>query len=494
MRPAGRRGIGWPVNETQARNNPEGNMRKRLVAAAVRLVVGLGCVCVWSGCHRPLAVPAVGEAAGPWREAAAIVERVRPPRFPDRTFDITDYGAVADGRSDATEAIRRAVEACAAAGGGRVLVPAGEFLTGPIHLRSGVNLHVAEGAVLRFKTDPDAYLPPVQTRFEGMECYNYSPLIYALDQQNVAVTGRGVLDGQAGDDNWWAWKGGRNQPVGGPNQVAARNRLVAQVAAGVPVGERRYGSGGYLRPSFIQFYRCRNVWIQGVRIRRSPMWNIHPVLCTNVLVEGVEVISHGPNNDGCNPESCTDVVIEGCVFDTGDDCIAIKSGRNDDGRRIGVPSANIVVRRCVMRDGHGGVVMGSEISGGCRNVFVEDCQMDSPNLDRVLRFKSNAVRGGHIENVRMRNVKVGRVADAVLQIDFLYEEGANGPHRPVLRHVRMENVEVAQARRVLDIRTFEGAEITDVRLIRCRVRGVTQPDRVDGGDVRLVDCEVERAR
>lgn len=470
-------------------------MRARVIIRGMGLGMGLVLAGVWMGCQQPGVMPSGTESARPWREAAAIVSRVQPPRFPNRTFSITDYGAVADGRTDATEAIRRAIEACAAAGGGRVLVPPGEYLTGPIHLRSGVNLHVAEGAVLRFKTDPDAYLPLVLTRWEGMDCYNYSPLIYAHGQVNVAVTGRGVLDGQAGDDNWWAWKGpGRNRPAQGPNQVAARNRLVAQVAAGVPVEQRRYGPGCYLRPNFIQFYRCRNVWIEGVRIRRSPMWNIHPVLCTNVLVRGVEVISHGPNNDGCNPESCWDVVIEDCVFDTGDDCIAIKSGRNEDGRRLGIPSGNIVVRRCLMRDGHGGVVMGSEISGGCRNVFVEDCRMDSPKLDRVLRFKSNAVRGGVIENVWMRNVRVGRVADAVLQIDFLYEEGAKGPYRPAVRHVRMENVEVEQAARVLDIRTFEGAEIRDVRLVRCRVRGVTRPDRVDGGDVQLVDCEVERAR
>ena len=147
------------------------------------------------------------------------------------------------------------------------------------------------------------------------------------------------------------------------------------------------------------------------------------MLCTNVTVRGVTVVSHGPNNDGCNPESCKDVLIEDCVFDTGDDCVAIKSGRNDDGRRVATPSENIVVRNCVMKDGHGGVVMGSEISGGVRNVFVEDCNMDSPNLDRALRFKSNARRGGVIENVFMRNVEVGRVAEAVLTIDFLYETG-----------------------------------------------------------------------
>lgn len=458
-------------------------------------LLSVGLMAGLLGCRQPAVAPSDPEAVRAWRQARAIVARVQPPRFPDRTYSIVNFGAVADGQTEATEAIRRAIAACVAGGGGRVLVPPGEFLTGPIHLRSGVNLHLAEGAVLRFKTDPESYLPAVLTRWEGMECYNYSPLIYAHGQSNVAVTGRGMLDGQASFENWWAWKGPwKGKPGSVPNQIAARNRLVAQVAAGVPVEQRRYGTGDYLRPNFIQFYRCRNVWIEGVRIRRSPMWVIHPVLCTNVLVRGVEVVSHGPNNDGCNPESCLDVVIDGCVFDTGDDCIAIKSGRNEDGRRIGVPSENLVVRRCVMRDGHGGVVMGSEISGGCRNVFVEDCEMDSPNLDRVLRFKSNAVRGGVIENVWMRNVRVGQVRDAVLQIDFLYEEGAAGPHRPVLRRVRMENVQVSRAARVLDVRGFEGAEIRDVKLLRCRVGGVTRPDHVQHGEVELVDCVVEKLR
>ena len=182
----------------------------------------------------------------------------------------------------------------------------------------------------------------------------------------------------------------------------------------------------YLRPDFIEFNRCRNVLIEGVKIRRSPMWEIHPLLCTNVTVRGVNIVSHGANNDGCDPESCRDVLIENCLFDTGDDCIAIKSGRNDDGRRVGVPSVNLVIRDCTMRDGHAGTAIGSEISGSCSNVFVENCEMSSPNLNCALRLKSNAVRGGVLQNIFMRNVNVGQVSDSVLQIDFLYEEGTNG--------------------------------------------------------------------
>ena len=433
-------------------------------------------------------------AAPGWAQVPDILARIKAPVFLDREFPVTKFGAAADGKTDSTEAIRKAIEACAKAGGGRVVVPAGEYLTGPIHLMSGVNLHLDGGATLKFKTDLKAYLPAVFTRFEGMECWNYSPLIYAFEQENIAVTGEGVLDGQADETNWWPWKGKKDLgwKQGDPNQKAADQRLIKMVADNVPVDQRRFGEGDYLRPSFIEPYRCRDVLIQGVRIRRSPMWEIHPVLCSNVTVRGVNIVSHGPNNDGCDPEACRDVLIEDCLFDTGDDCIAIKSGRNNDGRRVGVPSENLIVRRCTMKDGHGGVVIGSEISGGCRNVFAEDCTMDSQNLDRVLRLKSNAVRGGVIENVFMRNVTVGRVADAVLQIDFMYEEGAKGPHRPVARNIVMENVTVRQTPRVLNVVGFPGAEISGVRIYHSTFRQVAKPDVVkETTDVKLVDCIVE---
>ncbi len=437
---------------------------------------------------------ATDAVAAEWAQVKAILARIKPPIFPAREFSIMDFGAAADGKTDCSDAIRKAIEACAKAGGGRVVVPAGEYITGPIHLKSGVELHLEGGATLKFKTDPKAYLPAVLTRFEGMECYNYSPLIYAYEQQNIAVTGEGVLDGQADNQNWWPWKGKKEfgWKEGDPKQDKARNRLIKMVEENVPVQDRRFGEGDYLRPAFIQPYRCRNVLIEGVRIRRSPMWEINPVLCTNVIVRGVNIISHGPNNDGCNPESCTDVLIEDCLFDTGDDCIAIKSGRNNDGRRIGAPSQNIVIRKCTMRDGHGGVVIGSEISGGCKNVFVEDCHMDSPNLDRVLRLKSNAVRGGVIENIFMRRINVGQVADAVLQIDFVYEEGPNGPFKPVARNIVMENITVKQTPRVLNVVGFHGAEISRVRIYNSRFDEVAKDDVIKEADVQLINCHIQR--
>ncbi len=425
-----------------------------------------------------------------WQTADEILARIKAPTFPNRDFPITDFGAVPGGKVDCTTAIAKAITACNVAGGGRVVVPAGDWLTGAIHLKSNVNLHVAEGATLRFSTDPAAYLPVVFTRWEGTECMNYSPFIYAFEQENIAVTGTGTLDGQATEENWWAWakKGPDKKSPASPDAAA----LVASADQAVPVAQRIYGAGHKLRPNFFQPYRCKNVLIDGLHIRRSPMWEINPVLCTNVIVRNLDINSHGPNNDGCDPEASRDVLIEGCTFDTGDDCIAIKSGRNDDGRRVGVPAENLIIRKCTMKDGHGGVVIGSEISGGCRNVFVEDCTMDSPSLERALRFKSNARRGGLLENFFMRNVTIGQVAEAIITVDFLYEEGANGPHRPVLRNVQLENVTGRSTPRLFYIAGFPGATIDGIKLSHCRFFGVETAELVThAGRIELDDVTIE---
>lgn len=420
--------------------------------------------------------------ASDWDAVPGILERIRAPEFPARTFSITDFGAAGDGATDCTTSFRRAIAACGEAGGGRVVVPPGRFLTGPIQLQSNVNLHVVEDAVVLFSTEPSDY-PRVFTRWEGVEVMNYSPLIYAFEQENIAITGSGVLDGQAAENNWWLWNRAPQpnpEGPGAPDQRRdrpGRNRLFEMAEQGVPVSRRVFGQGHYLRPNFIQPYRCDNVLIEGVSIRRSPMWQVHPVLCQNVTVRGLDIVSHGPNNDGCNPESCQDVLIEDCHFDTGDDCIAIKSGRNRDGRRVNVSSENIVIRRCRMKDGHGGVTMGSEISGGVRGVFAEDCEMDSPNLDRALRLKTNAMRGGVIERVRMRNVRVGQVGDAVVHVDFHYEEGPDGDFLPTVRDIEVRQLTSSRSPYALYLRAFPNAPITDVRIIDC------QFDNVDNENV-----------
>jgi polygalacturonase len=439
--------------------------------------------------------PALSEApqrrgtGDPWARADEIVRAIRVPGFPNRDFDITSFGAVGDGVASCTGPIRKAIAACRAAGGGRVVVPKGRFLTGAIRIESGVDLHLAQGSTLAFSSDPREYLPVVFTRWEGVELMNYSPFIYAFEAENIAITGSGTLDGQAGPDRWWNWRG--TGAVRGAAQTPARTQLIEMQARGVPVAERVFGEGHFLRPNFIQPYRSRHVLIDGVTIVNSPMWEIHPVLCESVTVRNVTITSHGPNNDGCNPESCRDVLIERCSFDTGDDCIALKSGRNDDGRRLHTPVENVVIRDCSMRDGHGGVVIGSEISGGARNVFAERCRMDSPRLDRALRMKTNSVRGGIIEGVYMRDVTVGQVAEAVVTIDFFYEEGDTGKYPPTVRDIDVRNVTSQKSQYALLLRGYAHAPITGVRISDCRFDGVEKADVLEAvKDLELANVTI----
>jgi len=434
-------------------------------------------------------------SADAWQRAGDIARNVRAPTFPDRLFDITKYGAKPDGTTLNTKAIAGAIDACAKAGGGRVLVPAGKFLTGAIHLQSNVELHVSEGATLLFDPSPASY-PIVFTRWEGMECMNYSPLIYARKQKNIGITGKGTLDGQGSETNWWPWKGrwGGTVPYGWkegmPDQRPARAKLFRMAEDGVPVEQRVFGDGSRLRPPFIQPYDCENVLIEGVRLRNSPFWNIHPVLCRNVTLRGVDVYGHGPNNDGVDPESVDHMLIEDCSFNTGDDCIAVNSGRNADGRRLATPSQNILVRNCRMQEGHGGVVVGSQISGGARWVFAENCHMDSPNLWYAIRFKNNALRGGLLENFYYRDIDVGQVGRAAITCDFNYEEGANGAFTPQLRNVVVERLRVKNAVRVLDSQGLPKAPVNDITLRDCSFDGVTQPSIIK--HTRAVNLEEVR--
>ncbi|MCJ7778793.1 MAG: glycoside hydrolase family 28 protein [Sedimentisphaerales bacterium] len=445
----------------------EAHIRRGGIGLRPRKVLGfLFCLILLAGC--------AGEAIAGWEEAGKILGRISEPKFPDRDFNITDYGAMDDGQTDCTVAFEKAISAAHKGGGGRVVVPAGVYSTGAIHLASNVNLYVSEGAVIKFSTDPNKYLPVVNTRFEGIECINYSPLIYAYEQENIAITGKGTLDGQASEDKWWQWA---------TSQADADdiNALNNQGQSGTPVEERIFGAGKHLRPNMIQPYKCKNILIEGVTIKNSPMWHIHFVLSSNITVKNVKVIGHGPNNDGCNPESCKDVLITGCFFDTGDDCITIKAGRNNDGRRVNVPCENIVVQNCQMKDGHGGVVLGSEMTGGVRNVFIENCKMDSPNLRQALRIKSNSVRGGVIENIYMRNVQIGEVNEAVLNINFYFGEGDAGQYLPIVRNIQIENVTSQKSKYVLFIGGYDRQpSITDIFLKDCSFNNVRSSDVLSG--------------
>lgn len=395
------------------------------------------------------------------------------PIFAQRTFDLRDYGGAEGGEATNTPAFARAVEACHEAGGGTVLVPAGTWPTGPIHLRSHTNLHLEQGARLRFSPRPADYLPAVFTRWEGVECYNYSPLIYARDCEQVAVTGVGVLDGQG--QAWWHWK-----KLQGP----AARRLYDAQSEGVPVEERIFGTEeAALRPQFLQFLGCRNVLVEGVTFLDGPMWTVHPVYCEQVVVRGITVRSEGPNTDGLNPDSCRNVLIEGCTFHTGDDCVAINSGMNEDGWRVGRPCENVVIRDCTMSEGHGAVSIGSGMSGGVRNVWVRDCRVSGG--DHAIRLKSMRGRGGYVEKVRVEGLQVSGLRQEAILLNMFYG-ASTAPSRsdaaPVFRDVVIRDVACDGAGAGVVIRGLPEQPIERVVLQGLRldtVEGIRCQDAVD---------------
>ena len=349
-----------------------------------------------------------------FKESTKIEKQIKKTSFPKQTYLITDFGAKPD-TPDAPchEAINQAIVTCCLNGGGTVVVPKGTFYTGPITLKSNVNFHVEEGAVLKFSTDQSLYFPGVITRWEGIDCYNARPLIYAYGETNIAITGKGTIDGQGSNETWWpmcgapryGWKEGMVAQRNG-----GRERLLMYGETSTPIYKRVMTPEDGLRPQLINLYSCNTVLIEDVTLLNSPFWVIHPLFCESLTVRGVYVYNRGPNGDGCDPESCKNVLIENCT--------------------------------CYMKKGHGGVVIGSEISGGYRNLYVENCKMDSPDLDRVIRIKTSTCRGGLIENVFVRNVTVGQCREAVLRINLQYEnrENCNRGFTPTVRNVHLKNV------------------------------------------------------
>ncbi len=441
-------------------------------------VAGVGALNL-VGCGATQVLDKVAGNAGPTKaewdaNVARIRNRIKLPSIPNREFLLTDFGGQGDGQFDNTQAFRDAIAASKKMGGGKVIVPAGHFMTGPIHLESNTELHISEGATVAFFSEPERYKPYVFTRWEGMELMGYSPLIYAFKKTNIAITGKGTLEGGGANDKWWPWKGKWKKSDWEisevENQKHTRDALGVMVEKGTPVAERVF-ENNYLRPPFIQPYLCTNVLIEDVTVKNSPFWLLNPVLSNSVTIRGVHCDSYGPNSDGCDPESCKDVLIENCIFDTGDDCIAIKSGRNNDGRRVGVPCQNIVIENCQMKAGHGGVVIGSEISGGVRNLFAQNCEMSSPDLARGIRIKTNSVRGGLLENLYYRDLKIGKVKDAIV-VNYYYEEGDGGDFQPELRNINIHNLVVEDAQRAFNIRGFPHNHITGISLKNVNIKSV----------------------
>lgn len=333
------------------------------------------------------------------------------------TFDIQKLGAIQGDKESTSKAISEAIDKASNAGGGIVYIPEGEWLTKTIHFKSNVQLFLAEGSVLRFSGNPEDYLPAVQTTWEGMECFNYSPLIYAFNCKNIAISGSGTLKAEM--DIWKVWFA---RPAA---HLEGLKQLYDMAYQNKPVEERQMVRDDFnFRPHFIQFNRCENVRLEDVSINESPFWVIHPFMCKNVIIRNLNVYAHGHNNDGVDPEMTQNILIEDCIFDQGDDAIAIKSGRNHDAWRLNTPTKNLIIRNCTVKNGHQLIAIGSELSGGIENVFVDSCTVvEGAKLNHLVFIKTNERRGGYVKNIYVQNIQSGHIDQGILGIetDVLYQ-------------------------------------------------------------------------
>jgi polygalacturonase len=388
--------------------------------------------------------------------------------FPDRDFPITKYGAKPGDVKATTAAFAKAMAACNKAGGGRVVVPAGEWLTGPVHFRSGCNLYLSEGARLVFDDDLSLYYPAVQASWEGAECMNISPLLYAFECENIGISGPGMLAPEM--DFWRTWF---NQPE---SHLQATRQLYAMCSTQVPVEYRHMEREGVqMRPHLIHFNRCTNVQLDGFKIRESPFWTIHLFMCKDVWAHGLDVYAHGHNNDGIDLEMTQHAVVEDCTFDQGDDAVVLKAGRNQDGWALGMPTQDIVVRNCNVVQGHCLLGIGSEMSGGIRRVYMHDCH-SSDQVYRLFYIKTNHRRGGFIEDVTVENVSATKMLRVFeIDTDVLYQWRDIVPTFETkitrIRNITIRNAEATQSEAVYQLRgdnrePIEGVVIENVHVGR----------------------------
>ena len=391
-----------------------------------------------------------------------------------KRLSITDFGAEAGNIEKTSEAISKAILKAHSLGGATVVIPQGEWDTKQIHLKSNVNLHLDKGAILLFSEKPEDYLPAVHTTWEGMECYNYSPLVYAYACKNIAISGQGELKAKL--DVWKQWY---KRPAAHMNSI---KWLYNQAAKYTPVETRQMvNDTANLRPQFIQFNRCENVLLEGVKISRSPFWTIHPYMCKDVVIRNIKVWAHGHNNDGIDPEMTQNMLVENCIFDQGDDAIAVKSGRNQDAWRLNTPTKNLVIRNCTIKKGHQLLAIGSELSGGVENVFLDNCTLDEKaNPFHLVFIKTNERRGGYVKNIFVRNITANKVRKGVLGIetDVMYQwrdlvptyERKLTPISDIhLENIKINNVEFIS--RVLGQQELPVENVTLVNVVADTVRG-----------------------
>lgn len=377
-------------------------------------------------------------------------------------YDVTKFGAKKDSTAKATQAIKRAIDAAAKAGGGTVYFPAGKYLTGPIHFKSNITLFIDAGAELHFSNDFDDYLPMVESRYEGVDVTSFSPLFYANNVENIAITGRGIIDGHG--KKWWDFVEGYKQDQPRSKWQHEFDRLNKDIL--LPDDPKQM-KRGFLRPPLVQFMHSKDILIQGVTFRNSPFWTINPEFCDNVTIHAVTVLNPqrlAPNTDGINPESCSNVRISDCFISVGDDCITIKSGKDQPGRAKAKPAENYSITNCTMLSGHGGVVIGSEMSGDVKKITISNCVFDG--TDRGIRLKTVRGRGGVVEDIRVDNIIMKNIKDQAIVMDMEYAKSSPEPvseRTPKFRNIRLSNI-TAYTNEAMYINGIEEMPVSEISL------------------------------
>lgn len=383
--------------------------------------------------------------------------QINTPEFPNNICNIKDYGAAGNRIFVNTNSIREAIDDCSRKGGGKIIFPEGKWLTGPIHLKSNINLHLDENSEIVFTTNLDDYLPVVFSKFQGMEYYNFSPPIYGKDLENVALTGKGKISGNG--DFWAHWAETDNSEI-------QREKLFEMSQANVPAEKRVWGTkDSGLRPSFIQFANCKNILIEDLTIENGPMWTIHPIYSENIIIRKVRINTHSMNTDGVAIESSRNILIENSVFSTGDDAIAIKSGMEEEGLRTNRPAENIVIKNSKFVFGHGAIAIGSEMSGGVRNVFIADSEFNGTNSG--LRIKSAKSRGGFIENIWVENVKMENISDEAIIFNLKYKTAlktSKVSREPLLKNIHIENITGKSVNKAISLIGLPDGKMEDIFL------------------------------
>ena len=411
------------------------------------------------------------------------------PQIPDKSFAVSEFGAKGDGQANDGKAISAALDAAEKAGGGVVTFAAGTYLTGPIQLRSSVGLHLDKGTTIKFTTDPADY-PVGLTRWEGTECMNFTGLLAGRDLHDISITGEGTIDGQGAA--WWPW-------AKRSGNSAKKLRELGETTDDPK--QRVFGTAdAALRPCLFEPIHCQRILLDGVTFTSSPMWTLHPLYCNDITVKHVTLHGDGPNTDGFDPDSCANLLIENCAFDTGDDCITLKSGRDKDGRRVGKPTENVIVRHCTFAHGHGTVVIGSEMSGGVRNVLAEDLTADG--TDAGVRIKARRGRGGVVENITYRNLDLKNIGKQAITIDMFYDVGNNPgvdestpEGLPVFKNITIDGLKCDGAAAAIQIHGLPDSPIQNLTLNDIQITNARQGTTIGGVEnIKSGNLSVQLAR